>query len=67
MNLWLELVLQAAEGFSSSTVIANKDVLSSHEVFYEGQPTYHSVPRQEKTDLRMRPCFFFYLGLHTSN
>ena len=53
MNLWLELVLRGAEGFNTSTVITNKDVLSSHEVFYEGQPTYHRVPRQGKTDPRM--------------
>ena len=53
MNLWLELVLRAAEGFNTSTVITNKDVLSSHEVFYEGQPTYHGVPRQGKTNPRM--------------
>ena len=58
MNLLLELVLRAAEGFKSSTVIAIKGVLSSHEVFCEGQPTYHGVPRQGKTDPRMDATVF---------
>ena len=58
MNLWLELVLRTAGGFKSSTVIANKGVLSSHEVFCEGRPTYHGVPRQGKTDPRMDATVF---------
>ena len=66
MSLWLELVLRAAEGFNTSTMIANKDVLLSHEVFYKGQPTYHRVPWQEKTDHRMRPCFFFNFGFNNA-
>ena len=48
--------------------ISERQWLSPHEIFYGSrprlsllpflQPTYHRVPRQRKTDLRARMCYF---------
>ena len=54
----VKAVGRSSQVFYHSVATANEDVLSSPQVFCEGQPAFHHVPRQWKTDSRMRPCFF---------
>ena len=56
MCLCLESKLSVAQVFYRSVATANEDVLSSLDAFYEGQPAFHHVPRQWKTNSRVRPC-----------
>ena len=64
MRLCLESKLSVAQVFYRSMATANEDVLSWLQVFGEGQPAFHHVPRQWKTDSCMRPCFFLNFGFN---
>ena len=71
-SLWMESLLWASECFNRSATAANDGWLSPHEISYENrpplpllsffQPAYHRVPRQHKSDPRVRLCYFLNFG-----
>ena len=71
-SLWLDSLLWASECYYRAATSVNDEWLSPHEIFYGSrlrlpllpflQPAYHRVPRQRKTDLRARMCYFLNFG-----
>ena len=72
VSLWMESLLWASECFNRSATAANDGWLSLHKIFYGSrlplpllsffQPVYHRVPRQRKSDPRIRLCYFRNFG-----
>ena len=70
--LWLESLLWASECYNKAATSVNDEWLSPREIFYGSRPrlpllpflqhAYHRVPRQRKTDPRVRMCYFLNFG-----
>ena len=71
-SLWLESLLWASKCYNRAATSVNDEWLSPDEIFYGSrprlpllpflQPTYHRLPRQRKTDPRVRMCNFLNFG-----